>query len=249
MTRRLIAFNLLLIALIAAACWRLRISWIEREQASARFFGQPVQPMAPPMVLIPDPPARLDATRYLEVAQQLMFSRDRNPTVIVEVEAPKPMPALPLYYGIINLGDGPKVVLAAARESGQRSYRVGQQVGDFKLVAIEPAGLVLDWEGKRVVAAYADIRDTKPRAQTQSGGTTSRAGAVGSATSVQRPAAPVAATSIGSAAQAGPGAETGTDVRPCVAGDASPAGTVTGGYKKVLANSPFGKSCYWEKVR
>ncbi|HNY41493.1 MAG TPA: hypothetical protein PKJ41_13925 [Bryobacteraceae bacterium] len=245
MTRRLIAFNLLLAVLIFAAGWRLRTTWLEREGASARFFTQPVQPMAPPVVLIPDPPAKLNAMSYLEVAQQLMFSRDRNPTVIVEVVAPKPMPALPLYYGLINLGDGPKVVLAAARDQGQRSYQVGQQVGDFKLIAIEPAGLVFDWEGKRVAASYAEIRDTKPASQPQTGGA-ARTGSAAAA-QTQKPAA--AATSIGSSAVAGPGADTGSDVRPCVAGDTSPAGTVTGGFKKVLANSPFGKSCYWEKVR
>lgn len=244
MTRRLIALNLLLVALIAAACWRMRVVYLEREQASARFFARQVLAPAPPMVLIPDPPERLNAMSYLEVAQQLMFSRDRNPTVIVEVVEPKPMPALPLYYGMINLGDGPKVVLAAARDQGQRSYRVGQQVGDFKLIAIEPTGLVFDWEGKRVAASYAEIRDTKP---VQAQGAVSSRTAPASAPQAQKPTA--AATSIGSTTTSGPGADTGSDVRPCVAGDSSPAGTVSGGWRKVLANSPFGKSCYWEKVR
>lgn len=248
MTRRLVALNLVLIALIVAACWRLRAVYVEREQASARFFARPVQPLAPPVVLIPDPPAALAAANYLDVAQQLMFSRDRNPTVIVEVVAPKPMPALPLYYGMINLGDGPKVVLAASRDQGQRSYRVGQQVGDFKLIAIEPGGLVFEWDGKRVPASYSEIRDTRPAAQstTQSA---PRAAPGSSTQPAQRPASAQAATAIGSTSTAGPGADTGTDVRPCVAGDNSPAGTVSGGFKKVLANSPFGKSCYWEKVR
>lgn len=248
MTRRLVALNLLLVALTAAACWRLRAVYVEREQASMRFFAQQVQPLAPPMVLIPDPPTALAAANYLEVAQQLMFSRDRNPTVIVEVVAPKPMPALPLYYGMINLGDGPKVVLAVEKDKGQRSYRVGQQVGDFTLVAIEPAGLVFEWEGKRVPAAYSEIRDTKPAAQATTQAA-SRAAPAASTQQAQRPASAQAATSIGSTSTAGPGVDTGSDVRPCVAGDNSPAGTVSGGFKKVLANSPFGKSCYWEKVR
>jgi len=244
MTRRLIAFNLLLAALIVAACWRMRVVYLEREQASARYFARPVQPPSPPMVLIPDPPAHLNAMSYLAVAQQLMFSRDRNPTVIVEVVAPKPMPALPLYYGMINLGDGPKVILASAREQGQRSYRVGQQVGDFKLVAIEPTGLVFDWEGKRVAAAYGELRDTQPLAPVRAA-----ASRASSAPAAQTPKTAATATSIGSTATSGPGQDTGSDVRPCVAGDASPAGTVSGGWRKVLANSPFGKSCYWEKVR
>jgi hypothetical protein len=241
MTRRLIALNLLLIALIALVGWRLRLAWVEREQTSVRFFAQPVKPLAPPVVLIPNPPAKVNAMSYLDVAQQLMFSRDRNPTVIVEVVAPKPMPALPLYYGMINLGEGPKVVLAQTRESGQRSYRAGQQVGEFKLVAIEQSGLIFEWEGKRIPATYAEIRDTKPPVQAQN--TASRT------TSAQAPKPATAAVSIGTTTTTGPGADFGGDVRPCVAGDASPAGTVSDGYKKVLANSPFGKSCFWEKVK
>ncbi len=244
MTRRLIALNLLLIALIAVTWWRLRVAWVEREQASVRFFAQPVKPLAPPVVLIPNPPAKVSAMSYLDVAQQLMFSRDRNPTVIVEVVAPKPMPSLPLYYGMINLGDGPKVVLAQARDSGQRSYRAGQQIGEFKLVAIEQSGLVFEWEGKRVPVTYAEIRDTRPPGQVQNSANRTSAAPAGQ---TQKPAA--SAVSIGSSSTTGPGADYGGDVRPCVAGDASPAGTVSGGYKKVLANSPFGKSCYWEKVK
>ncbi len=179
---------------------------------------------------------------YLEVAQQLMFSRDRNPTVIVEVEAPKPMPALPLYYGMINLGDGPKVVLAGSRGAGQRSYRAGQQIGDFKLLAIEPTGLVFEWDGKRVPASYAQLKDTEPVSQAPV-----RAAPGPAASQPAKPA--VAATSIGSQQVSGPGGSAGADRRMCQAGDTSPEGAVVNGFRKVLAATPFGKSCYWEKVR
>jgi hypothetical protein len=244
MTRRLVALNLLLVALIAAACWRMRVVWIEQERASAAFFAKPVSAGDPPVVLIPDPPRQVMAMNYLEVAQQLMFSRDRNPTVIVDVVAPKPMPPLPLYYGMINLGDGPKVVLASARGSGQRSYLPGQQIGDFKLLAIEPTGLVFEWEGKRIPAAYAQLKDNEPPPQAQS-----RAAAASSTPQPPKPAPTAAATTIGSQPVAGPGESAGTDRRMCQAGDSSPEGAVVGGFRKVLAATPFGKSCYWEKVR
>ena len=243
MTRRLMALNLLLIALIAAACWRMRVVWIEQERASASFFARPAAPADPPVVLIPDPPKQVMAMSYLEVAQQLMFSRDRNPTVIVEVVAPKPMPTLPLYYGMINLGDGPKVVLAASRAAGQRSYRPGQQIGDFKLLAIEPTGLVFEWDGKRIPAAYSQIKDTQPVTQAPA-----RSGPP-AASSPQPPKPAVASTSIGSQQVSGPGEAAGSDRRMCQAGDASPEGAVVDGFRKVLAVTPFGKSCYWERVR
>lgn len=240
MTRRLMALNLLLVALIAAACWRMRAVWIEQERASATFFARPVAAGDPPVVLIPDPPKQVMAMSYLEVAQQLMFSRDRNPTVIVEVEAPKPMPALPLYYGMINLGEGPKVVLAQTRGGGQRSYRAGQQIGDFKLLAIEPTGLVFEWDGKRVPASYAQLKDKEPVSQAP-------ARPAPAAAPQAKPAAPM--TAIGAQQVSGPGESAGTDRRMCQAGDNSPEGAVVNGYRKVLAVTPFGKSCYWEKVR
>jgi hypothetical protein len=183
------------------------------------------------------------AMSYLEVAQQLMFSRDRNPTVIVEVEAPKPMPALPLYYGMINLGEGPKVVLAQTRGGGQRSYRAGEQIGEFKLLAIEPTGLVFEWDGKRVPASYAQLKDNETPSQAS-------ARAASAPASAPQPAKPAASmTTIGSQQVAGPGESAGTDRRMCQAGDNSPEGAVVNGYRKVLAATPFGKSCYWEKVR
>ena len=245
MTRRLAAFNLLLIVLIALACWRMRMVWVEREQASIRFFTAPVTPLPAPVVLVPDAPAKVNAVAYFDIAQQLMFSRDRNPTVIVEVVEPKPMPALPLYYGMINWGEGPKVVLAQAQGGVQRSYRPGQQVGDFKLVAIEPAGLVFEWDGKRVARTYGPLRDTKPPNVVR---TTTTQSASAQPTP-QAPRAAPAATSISGSATTGPAADKGAATRSCQPGDSSPAGTVVDGYRKVLANSPFGQSCYWEKVK
>ncbi|MBA3976216.1 MAG: hypothetical protein C0504_18570 [Candidatus Solibacter sp.] len=243
MTRRLLALNLLLVVLIGAACWRMRVVWLEQERASAQFFARPAAAGDPPVVLIPEPPKQVMAMSYLEVAQQLMFSRDRNPTVIVEVEAPKPMPALPLYYGMINLGDGPKVVLAGSRGAGQRSYRAGQQIGDFKLLAIEPTGLVFEWDGKRVPASYAQLKDTQPvTPQPPRSATTPSSGP-------QPPKPATSATSIGSQQISGPGESAGSDRRMCQAGDTSPEGAVVNGFRKVLAATPFGKSCYWEKVR
>jgi hypothetical protein len=242
MTRRLMALNLLLVVLIAAAFWRMRVVWLEQERASAQFFARPATAGDPPVILIPEPPKQVMAMSYLEVAQQLMFSRDRNPTVVVEVEAPKPMPPLPLYYGMINLGDGPKVVLAGSRGAGQRSYRPGQQIGDFKLLAIEPTGLVFEWEGKRVPAAYAQLKDNEPVSQAPA--------RAAPGPTVAQPAKPAAsATSIGSQQVSGPGESAGTDRRMCQAGDTSPEGAVVNGFRKVLAATPFGKSCYWEKVR
>jgi hypothetical protein len=44
----------------------------------------------------------------------------------------------------------------------------------------------------------------------------------------------------------GPGAGT---FRTCLRGDDSPEGTVTDGFRKVVAPTPMGQSCHWEKVQ
>ncbi len=38
-------------------------------------------------------------------------------------------------------------------------------------------------------------------------------------------------------------------VKPCVAGDNQPAGTVVGGYKKVVSRTPFDSPCRWEPAK
>jgi hypothetical protein len=51
------------------------------------------------------------------------------------------------------------------------------------------------------------------------------------------------------AAKSGMGVEIGTDIRACVPGDDSPAGTVRDGYRKVISDTPFSKVCRWEKAK
>lgn len=43
----------------------------------------------------------------------------------------------------------------------------------------------------------------------------------------------------------GPGID---NYRSCLKGDDSPEGTVTDGFRKVVAPTPVGVSCHWEKV-
>ena len=38
-------------------------------------------------------------------------------------------------------------------------------------------------------------------------------------------------------------------VKPCVAGDNQPPGTVVAGYKKVVSQTPFGAACRWEPAK
>ena len=66
-------------------------------------------------------------------------------------------------------------------------------------------------------------------------------------------AAPAAQGQPGPPGQAGaqgqPGGDSGAVSRPCQPGDNAPAGTVNGGYRKVIVRTPVGNGCTWEKVQ
>ena len=90
MRRRLLLLNIVLAAAICGAGWQLRRDWLAaraREQANAR---QAVKPLPPPPVAITKPAQPVAATAYNEIAQKMLFSKDRNPDVVVEVQAPPP---------------------------------------------------------------------------------------------------------------------------------------------------------------
>lgn len=248
MRGRLLILNLALLAGCAAAAWRLRAMHEERVRRQEAFWKETVQPAPAPLLSLPAPAPQVSAATYLPLAQKLLFSRDRNPDVVIEVAAPKPVPPLPLYYGMMNFGEGPRVVLAL-QGKGQKSYQVGDSVGEFRLAAIEAEGLVFEWEDRTIRAKFDELRDKSgaPPAQPQQA-----AAHPASAPAPQQPGQPqpAAVATVSTLSEGkGPGGEAGAPTRPCQPGDTSPAGTVTDGYRKVLARTPFGQSCYWEKIQ
>lgn len=229
--------NLLLAALIAAGGWRLYFHARERAEAEARFLAQRVTPSPAPVVALPEPPAPARPAAYAAVAEQLPFHPERNPEVVIEAPPPKPMPELPRFYGLMNFGAGPRVVLAAGAGQPQKSYQAGDKIGEFTLRAIAADGLTFEWDGKTVTAPYAKIRDHTPPPETAPAKAASAAAA-------PKPAA----KSVNPQAVRGPGEDLGANFRACQTGDDTPHGTVVGGYRKLVTRTPFGESCRWEKV-
>ncbi|MBI5280700.1 MAG: hypothetical protein HY858_03380 [Candidatus Solibacter usitatus] len=253
MRRNLLLLNLLLLALIGLVSWRLWAGYQESSLRQKTFLSKTTPIPPPPNVVFPAHPSQVSAANYYEVAAKLPFSKDRNPTVIVEVEAQKPMPALPRYYGMMNFGAGPRVILSPGPGGKQKSYVEGESVGDFKLVAIANSGLTFEWEGKKVPARYEDMKDNTP-AQQPAGASApvgmpamQSVGVVNAAPQAQA-AAPTTVTGVGGAGAARPGADIGASIKGCQPGDSSPAGVVMDGYRKVVTETPFGKSCRWERV-
>ncbi len=241
MRRNLIAVNLLLVALIALAGFQIRRQYLEQLRRQTEFMSAPAPAAPPPVVQVPPPASQVSAANYIGVAAQLLFSKDRNPTVTIEVPAVKPMPSLPRYYGVMNFGT-PRVILATAPGQKQKSYSAGETIGEFKLVTIAQNGLVFEWEGKTVNASYSDIID-RSTAQPESSAPAASSGPAPSAAKTVN-----AVTAVSSTEANKPGLETGTGLKACQPGDSTPAGAVVDGYRKLVTETPFGKSCRWEKI-
>ena len=251
--RKIWLLNLALVALAGLLGWRLRLAWLAGETQERAFLSQSPHIRA----LIEPPPAPLPASvkpaDYDQVAQQMLFSRDRNPNVIVPPPPapppPPPMPALPSYYGQMAIFGPPVVLLSVAPNGEQKSYHTGDEVGKFKLVAFDADSITFEWDGKNVVRTLSEVmgKETdKPPAQTEATPAPSATFAApvnaGKTSITEEPPKPTLASK-----PAAPGNDMGAGFRACVSGDNSPAGTVANGYTKKIVTSLMGPQCFWEQ--
>jgi hypothetical protein len=240
LNRRIILLNVALLALTGALIWLLRAHWTDARSREIKVLTQRVPArsvLAPP----PPPPVKpVTPSEYFDVAQKMLFSKDRNPTVVIETPPAKPeppMPALPKYHGQMAIGE-PIVFLSNATQP-QRGYHVGEDIGDFRIANFDRDKIAFQWRGKTVERSVSDLapKDEPPAPPPQAGA----------------PAAAKPVTSLASAPDKkidpALGDDMGGSLRTCVPGDNSPAGTVLAGYKKVLAQTMFGQNCHWEPVQ
>jgi hypothetical protein len=240
--KKLLLLDLALAAVAVVLALQVRDKWFEARKREQVVLGQKVAPLpAPPFKPLPQA-ASLRPSEYAAVAEKFLFSADRNSTVIVEVKAVKPkiMPALPVYFGVMDLGEGPMAIMSVKNNEQPREVHFGEKVGEFTLVSAVQERVVLEWDGKKIEKTAAELapQETAPER--------AAAAQAASAASSQRSAAASVPTGP---VEAAPGKETGGGYHACVAGDASPAGTVRDGMKKVVSASPFGSMCRWEPVK
>ncbi|MEO8049465.1 MAG: hypothetical protein ABI833_03535, partial [Acidobacteriota bacterium] len=167
MNRRIVFLNVALLALVGTLLWTLRAHWIDakaRERAvlQRKVAARPV--LAPPALPAVKAVAPAD---YLDVASKMLFSKDRNPTVVVELPKPPPepvMPALPSYHGQMAIGE-PVILLSASASGTQRGYHAGDLVGDFKLVSFDDNRVDFEWKGKNVERKLEELRPKETAVQ------------------------------------------------------------------------------------
>lgn len=249
MRRRLLWLDLALVALAAAGLWRLRVDY---RGALARYrMLSAAASAAPPLKGPPAEPPALPGIQpgsYLDAAQGFLFSADRNPNVVVEPVKVKPRPTLPLLYGVLDLNGSPIAIMAEKQDTPHKTVRVGDTIGEFKLVAAAGENITLEWEGQTIQAKVSDVLVKQPAP-----GAGGSAGAGQAAAPAPARTGPNVITSS-STSQSGPyvigqaiEGRPGTFTSP--PGDTAPAGAIYEGKRKVVRQTPFGNQSWWEEVK
>ncbi|MGI8991772.1 MAG: hypothetical protein ACR2I2_19605 [Bryobacteraceae bacterium] len=162
MKRRLLLLNVALAALIGLAAWRLHERWIA-ENTHEQAVLQHAAKIAPPPPITPVPaPKPLSGAAYGDIAQKDLFARDRNPVVVIDppvVVPPKPMPPLPLFYGVMNLPSGPIAIMSEKPNTKHMGVHSGDKVGEFTVLALDARQIEFEWDGKKIVRNVNELID------------------------------------------------------------------------------------------
>ena len=251
MNRKALLLDLALLALAAVLAWQIRVRWLEGQARERAIFTTAARKMAvsplPPMMAL----KMVIAGEYIEVAQKMLFAKDRNPNVPIEPPPPPPvkppLPALPSYYGQMSFGD--PVVLLASNGGAQKSYHVGDKIGPFQLAAFDREKIVLNWNGEKVERKLEELKpkDAAPApAPAPARATAGPAAASNSGGAIRS----IATSESSVEANKGPlGIDVGGGFRACTPGDTTPTGSVVNGFKKVVSRGMFGDVCRWEQVK
>jgi hypothetical protein len=244
MKRNLILLNVLLVGLIVAAGWKVQGEWAAQKEHEDQIRKAKVTPPPVPAVSIPAAPPPVVAASYSDIANKMLFSKERNPNiVVVVVEKPKPpMPPLPILHGVMGLPSGMLALMSADAKSPSKGVKVGDTVGAFELADLTRDEISLKWEDKTVTKSVSEMiyhgLEVAEKAPPASAPPSASSGSsIVSAPAAQGPGKP-GVQSVGE-----------QDVKTCTPGDNSPNGTVADGYRKVLIPNPFGSSCHWELVK
>jgi len=241
--RKILALNLVLLAMAGTLGWMLRAHWLETRARELAALAKPARGSAQIPPPSPRPPEAVVPANYIEVAQKTLFSKDRNPNVIIEPPPPppapkpeEPPPPRPEYYGQMGLGE--PVAFLSTEKGGQKGFRAGDKVGPFKLVAFDHETVTFEWNNKTLKYPLEELKPKEPAPQ---------------AAAVYNPPpsqVPSPGTMVGANTSKDPalGVENG-GVRGCVPGENSPAGTVKDGFKKTINPGMFGPMCQWEPIK
>jgi hypothetical protein len=240
MNRKLILLNVVLAAVVVFAGVKWRDQYQAEKAREATLRNAKVQPLpAPPFYPLPNDPAVMP-TGYKDVAMKTLFHPSRDPNEPVEPPPapppPPPMPELPRYHGQMNLGDGPLALLVEHPGMSEKAIKPGESIGQFKLVDVNTSEITFQWafNGETVRRTLGQLADHTQVAAAEAPRPQNGA--------QPPPPPPVAKSNLGA------GEQTQFGFKTCLPDDSSPEGSVDHGFRKVITQTPFGKSCRWDPV-
>jgi hypothetical protein len=145
------------------------------------------------------------------------------------------MPPLPVYHGVMNIGDGAAAILSVNATSPQMEIHPGEMIGPFKLVDVTTEEIALEWDGKIIRKTVDEILDRATRQVVADASAPAPAAA-------SAPVVPVVKSELG------PGEDSGRGYKACQPNDSTPDDAVVDGYRKVSLRTPFGNACRWDPV-
>ncbi len=242
----MLMLNVVLAALLIFAGVRLHDEWSSARAHQNAVLSTKITPVPAPVMAAAPKPSPVTASSYSEIAEKMLYSKDRNPNIIIappEVKPPKPMPPLPVVYGVMGIPSGAVVLMSEARGKASKGYRKGDTIGEFKIDDLTVKQITLHWEDKTVVKDINDLID-RSNAETAAAAPAPAAAAAPAAgapsvTSIAPPPGKIGT----------PGVQMTEGIRACQPGDNTPDGSVVDGMKKVSVATPFGNVCHWESVK
>jgi hypothetical protein len=217
----------------------LRGQWLAAKARQAQIQrGQEKPAPAPPFTGLPEV-APVMASAYANVAQKFLLDPSRDPNLPVEVQPPPPppppMPALPFFHGMMNIGNGPEIILSLKTDAVHKRVQAGETIGEFTLVAFNSEQIELEWNGQRIIRSLAEL--------------SGHAAAPQAAAEASAPAEAAAVNVRPEVVQGdkGPGLANDAGQRACQEGDTAPAGTERDGVVKTVGRNPITHSdyCIW----
>lgn len=253
MTRKLLVLDFVLVVIVTAAGFQFHKAWMAAKAREAATLHRTVKPVAlPPLPPLAKEPG-VTAASYVDVAAKMLFDPSRNPTVVIEKPPPpppKPMPPLPFYHGMLDLGEGPIAILSEAANSPHEAVRPGEKIGPFTLVAATGEEVTLEWEGKQVHKALEVAGGRNNGGGQQQAQTDSRTPVVQSSDlRTEAPQQPQPEQQPQQAPRVGPGEMTAFGFRTCNMNDGLAPGTVMDGFTKTIHATPFGNTCTWSRAK
>ncbi|HLY62721.1 MAG TPA: hypothetical protein VKV95_18410 [Terriglobia bacterium] len=235
---------LILVAANAALGWYLHRQWKNYQSRVGWIYGG-VSP-AEASSSSTSRARAAEAQTFAEIVNRNLFRPDRsNESAAENVK----MPELPYLYGTMNLGNGSFALMSPGDQAPGLSKRVvpGDEIGGYKLVSIAGSQVIVQWGEKKTSIDVSESARRIPRIKEVAAAPRTPAPAPVGGTSAAQ-VTTVAPTDNNSgqngtskAGFAGFGAPSG------VAADA-PVGTVVGGKKKVVRQTMFGPTYWWEDV-